>query len=63
LALLTATIVALAVLGLIFIRKVLPRPSEAAEPARDAIAAQPGDAAVQPAERRRRVRRWLLGAT
>jgi hypothetical protein len=62
-ALLTATIVALAVLGLIFIRRVLPRPSEAAEPARDATAGQPRDTAVQPGERRRGVRRRLLGAT
>lgn len=54
--LLTATIVALAVLGLIFIRRMLPRPSEDVEPARDATA-------VHPTERRRGVGRRLLGAT
>jgi hypothetical protein len=54
--LLTATIVALAALGLIFIRRMLPPPSEASEPARE-------PAAVQPAERGRRIRRRLLGAT
>ena len=56
LALLTATIVALAALGLLFIARMLPRRSEAAEPARDATAVQPG-------EHRRGVRRRLLGAT
>jgi hypothetical protein len=54
--LLTATIVTLAVLGLIFIRRMLPPPSEAAEPARE-------PAAVQPAKRGRRIRRRRLGAT
>ncbi len=55
LGLLTATIVALAVLGLVLIGKMLPRRSHAAQPA--------GDAAVAaPARRRRGVRR-LLGAT
>ena len=54
--LLTATIVALAVLGLIFIKRVLPRPNDDMEPALDA-------SDVQPAARRRGTRRRLLGTT